>query len=356
MSIESYEAIIDAVADPDVEKAIGELNQALDSSVHLDALKAAYASPGLSLVLGAGVSASCGAPSWTELLLRLHNLAASKQWSVDLSWLSEVYSESVAADGPLISARLAVAGADDQSDEFRAKLREEIYRGVDAKKRSALVEQLARLAQLCEGRAGIKAVLTYNYDVLLEEEFDHLGRGYRRLDRNDRGSSHGIEVRHVHGFLGRKQLDHEWVVLTERAYHLEYASPFSWSNVVQLNAFRESSCLFVGLSMTDPNLRRLLEAAKESATPNHFCLLRRTSGVALQSGLGAIWETRGRGKGKPSEGQKDQVARRFELTALMVDATRTAALAELGVKTVWYKEHDELPGVIESIKDKSEGA
>jgi hypothetical protein len=351
MSVDTYESIINAVPDADVEKALEELKNALDSSEHLKKLRSSYDSSGVTLVLGAGVSVSCAAPSWAELLLRLHNLATSKQWSVDLSGLSEVYSESVAADGPLISARLAVAGADDQSDEFRTQLRAEIYRGVEPNRRSDLVAQLARLAQCCEGRAGIKSVLTYNYDVLLEEEFDQLGRGYRRLDRNDRGSSHGIEIRHVHGFLGRSKLDHEWVVLTERAYHSEYASPFSWSNVVQLNAFRESSCLFVGLSMTDPNLRRMLEAARQSATPSHFCLLRRTSGVALQNGLDASWETRGRGKGKPSDGQKDQVARRFELTALMVDANRAAALAELGVTTIWYNEHTELPELIREIRD-----
>lgn len=356
MSIETYEAIINAVADADVDTATNELKKALETSAHLDELKSAYNRQGITLVLGAGVSVSCGAPSWTELLLRLHNLTASKQWTVDLSGLSEVYSESVAADGPLISARLAVAGADDQSDEFKTKLREEIYRGVNANTRSALVEELARLAQCCEGRVGVKSVVTYNYDVLLEEEFDHLGRGYRRLDRNDRGSAHGIEVRHVHGFLGRSKLENEWVVLTERAYHSEYASPFSWSNIVQLNAFRESSCLFVGLSMTDPNLRRLLEAAKQSATPRHFCLLRRTSGVALQNGLGAIWETRGRGKGKPSEGQKEQVAKRFELTAMMVDANRAAALSELGVSTIWYEEHDQLPGLLRKIRNDGAGA
>lgn len=356
MSIETYEAIIHAVSDPDVEKASAELRQALENPAHFNELKSAYNNPGITLVLGAGVSVSCEAPSWTELLLRLHNLAASKQWTVNLSGLSEVYSESVAADGPLISARLAVAGEDDQSDDFKNKLREEIYRGVDAHKRSALVEELARLAQCCEGRVGVKSIVTYNYDVLLEEEFEHLGRGYRRLDKKDRGSAHGIEVRHVHGFLGRSKLDDEWVVLTERAYHSEYASPFSWSNVVQLNAFRESCCLFVGLSMTDPNLRRLLEAAKQSATPRHFCLLRRTSGVALQNGLGAIWETRGRGKGKPSGEQKEQVANRFELTAMMVDANRAAALSELGVSTIWYEEHDQLPGLLRKIRDDGAAA
>jgi len=350
MKVESYENIIDAIPDDDVKTATEELDRALDTSVHLSELRDTYESPGTTLVLGAGVSVSCGAPNWPELLLRLHNVATSRQWSVDLSSLSGVYAEAIGSTGPLISARLAASGLDDESPEFRENLRKEIYRNVDKETRSDLVQQLARLAQQCEGREGVQSILTYNYDTLLEEEFEHLGRNYRRLDRNDKGSAHGIELRHVHGFLGRTPLEGEWVVLTEQGYHTEYAAPFSWSNIVQLNAFRESSCLFVGLSMTDPNLRRLLEAAQQSATPRHFCFLRRTSGAALHNSFDATWATRGRGKGRPSGTQNEQVERRFELIARMVDSNRASGLEQLGVSTVWYNEHRELPAIIEEIR------
>jgi hypothetical protein len=349
VTIDSYEAIIATVSDEDATKALEELKKELSSTDALDALVDTYLKDGVSLVLGAGVSASCGAPSWTELLLRLHATAA-KNRSVDLSGLSSVYAESVATDGPLISARLAAVGVDDSDDAFKESLRKEIYGSLSGAP-SELVKELARLAQMSEGRAGVKAVLTYNYDTLLEGEFDALGRQYRRLDRNDRGGQHGIEVRHVHGFLGRTKLDAEWVVLTERAYHAEYASPFSWSNIVQLNAFRESSCLFVGLSMTDPNLRRLLEAAKQTATPKHCCFLRKTSAEALQDYLDAHWARRGR----PKDVDKQRLGARFEVAAAMADASRAAALRELGVQTIWYEEHDKLPPLIKSVREGKKG-
>lgn len=349
MTVDSYEAIIGSISDDDVTKALDELKQELSSANAFDALVDTYLKDGVSLVLGAGVSASCGAPSWTELLLRMH-AAAAKNRSVDLSGISSVYAESVATDGPLISARLAAVGVSDTDDGFKESLRKEIY-GSLHKDRSDLVQQLARLAQMSEGRAGVKAVLTYNYDTLIEDEFDDLGRQYRRIDRNDRGARHGIEVRHVHGFLGRTKLDAEWVVLTEGAYHAEYASPFSWSNIVQLNAFRESSCVFVGLSMTDPNLRRLLEAAKQTAMPNHCCFLRRTSAEALQDNLDAHWARRGR----PKNVDKNRLQFRFQVAAAMADANRAAALREFGVETIWYDDHAKLPSLIQSIREGKKG-
>lgn len=354
MSIDSYEAIIDTLSDADAVTALGELHNRLNGAQVLDRLVDTYLREGISLVLGAGVSASCGAPSWTELLLRLH-AANAQVTGVDLSRISSVYAESVASDGPLISARLAASSIGDDSDVFKNLLRKEIYDRL-ASPRSHLVKELARLAQACEGHSGVRGIVTYNYDTLIEDEFDELGRHYTRLDRNDRGGGHGIQVRHVHGFLGRTQLADEWVVLTERAYHKEYASPFSWSNIVQLNAFRESSCVFVGLSMTDPNLRRLLEAAKQTATPKHYCFLRRTAWTALQNSLGAVWETRGRGKGKPSDEQKAKVEVRFKIAAAMADASRAGALRELGVETIWYDTHDKLPALIMNVREGKKGA
>lgn len=54
--------------------------------------------------------------------------------------------------------------------------------------------------------------------------------------------------------------------------------PYSWSNLIQLNYLRENTCLFIGLSLTDPNLRRLLDIASrkhDNDVPKHYAILKR---------------------------------------------------------------------------------
>ena len=55
------------------------------------------------------------------------------------------------------------------------------------------------------------------------------------------------------------------------------SDPYNWSNLTQLNFFRENTCLFIGQSGTDPNLRRLMEIAKErTKISKHFIILKKT--------------------------------------------------------------------------------
>lgn len=53
----------------------------------------------------------------------------------------------------------------------------------------------------------------------------------------------------------------EEIVLIENDNHRIYSEVFDWSNVEQLRALTRCTCFFAGLSLKDPNLRRLLEIA-----------------------------------------------------------------------------------------------
>lgn len=128
---------------------------------------------------------------------------------------------------------------------------------------------------------------------------------------------------HVHGivFPERENNSVEDIILTEDDYHRVYSEVFDWSNVEQLHALTRCTCYFVGLSLNDPNLRRLLEIAQRDSgkSVRHYVFLERKSAyIDLE------------------KAEKD-----FQ--------TREDMLADLGLNVIWYKgddEHRELPNLL----------
>ena len=60
--------------------------------------------------------------------------------------------------------------------------------------------------------------------------------------------------------------------MTEDDYNFLYNSPYSWQIETQLEAFRKNNCLFVGCSLTDPNIRRLLKLSIDSKK-RHYAIM-----------------------------------------------------------------------------------
>lgn len=84
----------------------------------------------------------------------------------------------------------------------------------------------------------------------------------------------------MHGFipedLEKYQNVNNEIVFSEDGYHKIYSDPYHWSNLVQLTHLREKSCLMIGLSLDDPNIRRLMDiVSNPSLPPRHYALLQR---------------------------------------------------------------------------------
>ncbi len=91
-----------------------------------------------------------------------------------------------------------------------------------------------------------------------------------------------LRLYHVHGFLPkvttRDQLDMlhmRSICLTEADYNMLYNQPYSWPIASQLSFFRENTCLFIGCSLSDPNIRRLLEITAYNP-PKHYAIFAMT--------------------------------------------------------------------------------
>lgn len=135
---------------------------------------------------------------------------------------------------------------------------------------SELLDALIALIRPQRNVSGVQAIINYNYDDILEERLRRdsvpcltVLSGKQKLGRGK------IPSYHVHGALPIGQyfsrsgkptkIDNGNFVFSEDEYHSEYADPYRWSNLTQIGLLGRHKGLFVGLSMQDPNLRRLID-------------------------------------------------------------------------------------------------
>lgn len=159
---------------------------------------------------------------------------------------------------------------------------------------------LAAIARLCT-RPEIQAVVSYNYDTLLEHAISQvvnepswpserrrppvsIARQIAIHADTQPGRRSRLNVYHVHGCLPPPgvllHLAADPVVVTQQDYARSMQEPYTWEDSTQLHCLRNFACLFLGLSMSDWNMLRLLHSAlsPSPASPGarrrlrHFCI------------------------------------------------------------------------------------
>jgi hypothetical protein len=113
--------------------------------------------------------------------------------------------------------------------------------------------------------AGVRQICTYSFDDLSEEALAIHGLPFQSLTPGDalNADFNGTIVFHPHKFLTASmtadECAHTRIVLSEEDYQGLYANPYSRANLIQLSLLLSHTRLFVGASLTDPNIRRLLD-------------------------------------------------------------------------------------------------
>lgn len=160
----------------------------------------------------------------------------------------------------LITARYIAKAANLDKQTIVNSIRDLLY--TKSGKESQLITTICSLIQKL---GKVQSIITYNYDTLIEENLDKKEIKNYSVYKYNRSDNSVLPVYHVHGIIFRKNSENvpENIVLSEEDYHEKYSQVFDWSNVEQLHTLTRNTCLFIGLSMKDPNLRRLLEIAKK---------------------------------------------------------------------------------------------
>lgn len=266
----------------------------------------------LALFVGAGVSMSCGLPGWTELVSRV--LTTTWKDQPDLAAL-------LIKDKNILAARYARQKA---GTKFNRIVHEALYQ--NDVELSGCVWAIAR--------SGVRQICTFNFDDLLAEALLTEGREcvIATPDEPFQTTFEGsTTVYHPHGILPRfyrdSELDAAKIVFSEDDYHNLYSDPYSWANIAQLSLLTSKSALFIGLSMQDPNLRRLVDIARARGFTNqHFAVFRDPTA-------------------RCSPADVDEHIRLRKL--LEID------MKSLGVTTWFVDSHEKVAEIVESIAVKS---
>lgn len=345
-----------------------------ENEERIEALRQRYIHEGLVLFLGAGVSMEYGVPSWNNLLSRLffaviRNIKYHDAVDIskeELGVMSKAL-QTINDKSPLYQARYIDVGL---GKKFQEEVTKNLYKDRKTSLRKKKKEQnlkspetLPAIVELCrrtDHAQGVQSVVTYNFDDLLEAEMIAMARAELEADDRPAGkiptpisvyhedglrNKDGLQILHVHGFLPQDinaypgALD-SFLVFSERNYHQLMEDPNHWANMEQLKYFRRQVCLFIGLSATDPNQRRILElAAKSNQGGSLFAIMKRDKNDVFEEAY----------KEGGIELDAPGSAANIELMNQIHHELAAKTFKELGINIIWVQEYDDIPGILKRV-------
>ena len=226
----------------------------------------------ISLFIGSGVGTDVGLPNWNVLLRRMVGEYNRKNPEEKYQYAA---LKSDSDKSKIVMARYLKSSLNNKTEEYVPILKRSLYRNYPEGKRSDVPPLIDAVRQMAV-HSSVRRVITYNYDDLLEKAIGD-ERPYSSIDGRNRPSPGALPIYHIHGFVPQED-DASYeknVILSEDEYHLLYKESYHWTNTEQLHALRNTTCFFIGLSLNDPNLRRLLDIANDIGTkdPPHYAFL-----------------------------------------------------------------------------------
>ena len=247
----------------------------------------------------------------------------------------------------------------DQNFWQRAGARAQLRRG------NATLDAVAELCHRTEpDGAGLMAIVTYNYDSLVETVTQGSPCKWRPIWKSSELVRDGSRpIIHVHGYIpaAGSASPAEDIVFTEQQYHTAAHSPYSWSNLSQIQCLTSSTGLIVGLSLSDRNMRRLLDAVR--VTPLHkpqFAILEQPRWQEpKKSELDQIHKrairyldrfAKSGAKTKGSNRVEEMLGIFHELNSFE-EANYTMMLKALGITPIWYPhgKHEQIGPLLRGI-------
>jgi len=329
-----------------------------------------YKSERLVLILGSGASSSYGLPDWNTLLQKLLLITIkAEQNGKDQDDYSSNQKAGVLArtfsnvlnPNPLIAARYLNnyfrKNFPNSKLAFENAVRDALYSELSTKVESALLKEIRQYCIAAGRSPNIDSIITYNYDDLLEKTLKNIEVDIPFFPIHASGmraNMNELPIFHVHGYLPQsgKLTNKNKVILSEDEYHQQYTEIYGWNNLIQINKFKDYNCVFIGLSFTDPNLRRLLDISKKERGDNeihHYCFKKRYNLAKTKEALEKLLSKNEElldEKTKANLGLEEVSA---ELVKLMEEFEENDAFS-FGVGIIWVDDYKNIPEILKEIR------
>ena len=179
---------------------------------------------------------------------------------------------------------------------------------------SPLYEQLIKLVK----RYAINNIINYNYDDTFYHSLKSNGLKYNNCYENCKmkGENH---IFYPHGYIPMKGGVVTEIVLCEDDYQNQIYKQNLWANNIQTALLSSDTIIFVGLSLNDSNIRRIINMCSKASSKMHYAFL-------------------------PSSGQSQAL--------IMYDNLFDADLYRLGIRVIRYSptnNHELLPILIKYL-------
>lgn len=208
----------------------------------------------VDLVLGAGINCEYGAKDRKGLISSLN-----REFYKDDDRLIEE-SKHYVGDELFVSSKILKTNGFDVYKSLNA----ELYLFKEAKSFNDPSSTLYHCVDYITRHPGTN-VITYNYDTNLEYLLKKRSLLYCTVyDENSFVTKNAVcSIYHVHGLLPFDKYDEskftDSLIFNESEYYYLYNNPYSWNIAKQVHDFTFNTCIFIGISLTDPNMKRLLE-------------------------------------------------------------------------------------------------
>ena len=313
------------------------------------------------LVLGAGVTFDSKVPGYRNLALNLLEEAMKQpEFNGSKNWAQQFIKDqktrakedrlTIPPEDVILYVRTHFGG---NKELFRDLVKREMYKNTSVKRtagRGVFKENptLDSVLTFCaarpntalspgtssyevEANSKIGGILTTNYDNLVESGFHTKYRrnllkpvGRPTTNEHDARERRTIPVYHIHGYIGfrqpgndREQKRNPDIVIAEDDYFETFYDPMGFGNYIALSFLRRFPCLFIGASMVDKNVRRIL-----------FHLFRAANGQI------------------PDHQRKFAI---LPVTGSPADGLLDANLLAYGVETIWIENFGEIPEILRKL-------